>query len=917
MSQLHKLLRFSQYAGWLTALACAPLAADIRTDGSAGPAVTLPGPAYQIPASLGQTTGANLFHSFHEFNLATQESATFTGPATAVGEAANQANIARVIARVTGGTPSQLHGALRCAMDGADVYLFNPSGILLGAGATLDVSGSFYAASADTLRFADGTALSARLGQASSFSAAAPAAFGFVAGGPMDVNGAQLQALPGKTLMLAGENVKLDGSQVSVPSGVLQVSALQGPGEIALADGAVTGTAGSVVARDTLISASGRPSGAVRIHAGEFELHNSTVAAENYDGAAGSIRIRAQQAALTNGSAIAANNYGSGAGGEIRVETSGATTLSGENPQGAPSRVAANAFGAGPNAGSGGRIAIRAGRIIVEQGAQLSGSTTGAGQGGAVDLQAQDEIVLQGEDAEGHGSFIFTGASGKQSGAAGAVRLQAPSVQITDGARIIADTQGTGAGGDITILAVQETVISGESSTGEVSRVATNARGTGVGSGNAGAIAITTGNLEVSAGGDLFSATSGPGQGGTVQLDVQQTATLAGTATNPNKPSGIFLSALGQNAGSGNGGHLQLRAGSLDMVDGGVISADTYGPGAGGNVDIQTQGAVRLHGETAAGVGSFITSLSSGKMTGAGPGGTVALRAQSLELDNGAQIATAALGAGQGGQVRASADSITIHGQDRAGFSSGVYSSAESPLANAGNAGAIDLVAGDLAVRNHGQIAADTFGAGQGGDVRVHAGHITLADGGEIVAGSQGSGNAGRIAITVDQRLALNGGHIKTATASANGGDISVDGQGFLYMIHSGITTSVRAERGNGGNIQLSPEFTVLDNSQIIAQAVSGDGGNITLNTTGLYAFSTYEIDASSQFGLSGIVAIHSPDVDVTSGLAALPTQFIPNEQLSDQCSVRAESGASRIFLRGPQAVPLAPEDWQVGSNAP
>src|SRR5215831_7664335 len=70
--------------------------AQITLDGSLGPRGPLVGPYYRIGAELGQIRGSNLFHSFGQFNVATGESATFTGPNT----------VANIISRVTGGQPS-------------------------------------------------------------------------------------------------------------------------------------------------------------------------------------------------------------------------------------------------------------------------------------------------------------------------------------------------------------------------------------------------------------------------------------------------------------------------------------------------------------------------------------------------------------------------------------------------------------------------------------------------------------------------------------------------------------------------------------------------------------------------------------------------------------------------------------------
>lgn len=60
-----------------------PLAAvaQVVTDGTLGPAQTVPGPDRQIPQSLGPTVGRNLFHRFRRLDVPAGESATFQGPA--------------------------------------------------------------------------------------------------------------------------------------------------------------------------------------------------------------------------------------------------------------------------------------------------------------------------------------------------------------------------------------------------------------------------------------------------------------------------------------------------------------------------------------------------------------------------------------------------------------------------------------------------------------------------------------------------------------------------------------------------------------------------------------------------------------------------------------------------------------------
>lgn len=144
-------------------------AQHITIDGRFSPAQTLVGPNYAIGANLGKQLGSNLFDSFGKFGLATGESATFSGPAT----------ISSVIGRVTGGSPSSINGKIRSTITGANLYLINPSGVVFGPNATVNVSGSFHASTADYLKMSDGAKFQATNPDGSTLSAAPPAAFGF------------------------------------------------------------------------------------------------------------------------------------------------------------------------------------------------------------------------------------------------------------------------------------------------------------------------------------------------------------------------------------------------------------------------------------------------------------------------------------------------------------------------------------------------------------------------------------------------------------------------------------------------------------------------------------------------------------------------------------------------------------------
>ena len=182
--------------------------AQITLDGSLGPRGAVRGPNYLIPDSVGQIRGPNLFHSFGHFNLSQGESATFTGPNT----------IAHILSRVTGGSSSSIDGTIRSQIPGAQLYLLNPSGVVFGPNATLDVKGSFHVSTADYLRLADGARFFARLSENSTLSVAPPAAFGFLGPQPaaITVQGSTLQVSEGATLSVIGGDVHMVGGTLRI-----------------------------------------------------------------------------------------------------------------------------------------------------------------------------------------------------------------------------------------------------------------------------------------------------------------------------------------------------------------------------------------------------------------------------------------------------------------------------------------------------------------------------------------------------------------------------------------------------------------------------------------------------------------------------------------------------------------------------
>ena len=90
----------------------------------------------------GAQRGANLFHSFQEFNIQQGRGVYFSNPD----------GVTNILTRVTGNNASNILGTL--GVDGkADLFFINPNGIIFGPEAKLDVQGSFYGATADSILF--------------------------------------------------------------------------------------------------------------------------------------------------------------------------------------------------------------------------------------------------------------------------------------------------------------------------------------------------------------------------------------------------------------------------------------------------------------------------------------------------------------------------------------------------------------------------------------------------------------------------------------------------------------------------------------------------------------------------------------------------------------------------------------------
>ncbi|HXK23589.1 MAG TPA: filamentous hemagglutinin N-terminal domain-containing protein [Myxococcota bacterium] len=352
----------------------------------------------------------------------------------------------------------------------------------------------------------------------------------------------------------------------------------------------------------------------------------------------------------------------------------------------------------------------------------------------------------------------------------------------------------------------------------------------------AGDISIAAHDATLENGGQLVSRSEFVASSGDLSLELGGDLTIRGFAADGNR-SGLFSNAVG----SGNQGRIALH-----MPDGALAMSDT------GVIVIEN------------GEASTATSAP----------GHIEIEAASLDMSGNARIDSSTRGAGSGGDL-----SIDIHGPARLrGATNGDEFTGITTLSqpgSTGDAGRIDFKAGSLEILDGAQISARPVGTGA-------------------------LGNAGSIAIHLADDLVMRRGTISTQSDVAAGGNIDVAIGGIADLRDSAITTSVTHGLASGGNIQLVPKSTavVLQNSEIVAKADEGAGGNILVSTDALLRDVDSTISASSNFGVNGEVVIDSPQGQIDVEQPELPVPPIDvSSLLREACSMRNPGDASTFVV--------------------
>jgi large exoprotein involved in heme utilization and adhesion len=424
-------------------------------------------------------------------------------------------------------------------------------------------------------------------------------------------------------------------------------------------------------------------------------------------------------------------------------------------------------------------------------------------------------------------------------------------------------------------------------------------------------LAITAPHILMTSGSSLTTDTNSTGAAGSLNVSTQnlqltngsQIASKSRFGTDP--LTGVQLTT----PPSGPAGAVNIHglAGAADSIlidgQGSGIFTTTVGTGAGGSVNILSH-SLQIQN------GGSISAATSGTAASA-TGGIINVKADTVTLTTGGTITAASTGPGASGEVVV--EGLASPGQSILidGTTSGILTNASGT----GMGGDIHLSAGLVTLQNGGVLSAATSGtapSATGGSITVNATNgVAINSGGSITASSTGPANAGNIVINAGPQLVLQNGSISTEAAQAGGGNIQIKAGNLVQLNNSSINTSVLGGGGSGGNITIDPNSVLLQNSQILAQAVQGSGGNISITTNLLLPDSNSTISASSQFGQNGTVVVQSPIAPASGKIIPLSQHpLIPVSLMTQRCAALAGGQFSSFTVAGRSTVPAEPAGW-------
>lgn len=483
-------------------------------------------------------------------------------------------------------------------------------------------------------------------------------------------------------------------------------------------------------------------------------------------------------------------------------------------------------------------------------------NTQGAGSGSGIDVRTESTLI-QGS-AGPIVSGLYSDAEPAATGQAGDITLQSQQLSLIGEGKISSVTLGAGSAGDIRVQ-------TGQLDMGGASFIVSSALP--FVPGNTGDVTVASDQITLSEGAQIVTSNFGTGETGIMSVKSGRII-LTGENSDASLRSGFqalgFLSP---------GGQLTVDVDYIQVLAGAQITADTFGPGAGGDITLSAR-QLDINGSS---VTDAPSRVSTSVLAGAtGTGGDITLTVDQLRLTDGGQVGVSTFGDGDAGTLYLTADTVELMGLGLGGRS-GLFVNA---IGGSGDGGSIDLSANRVTIQDGATVSASNFQS------------LDLLP--------PGQGSPGNIRLVADQLALVNGGSITADTAMGDRGNLTLITDTLTLQEGSNISTNAQGS-STGGNITIDAiAIVATNNSDISANAQQGVGGRIIVNAN-LILGTAYrpqltpqsDITASSELGpkFSGTVELSAPDYDPSQGIALLPTTPVDsNQQVTRRCAAVGNS---------------------------
>jgi filamentous hemagglutinin family protein len=394
--------------------------------------------------------------------------------------------------------------------------------------------------------------------------------------------------------------------------------------------------------------------------------------------------------------------------------------------------------------------------------------------------------------------------------------------------------------------------------------------------GHAGNVNLRTGSLQMVGGSFLSATTRGVGNAGTVQVSARKGIVLDGQDA-AGEPTGIFSSA--RSAAIGNGGKVSLTAATIDFTNGAIIELVTQGKGDAGQVSLTASDRVAFTGAVkvpdSKGYWYSSSILNNVDKTGIGNGGDIVIAAPTIDFSQGATLLVNTRGRGNAGNILLQASrSVRLDGMSDRGVATSFQSDVEAA------------------------------GIGKGGNIVIQTADFQASQGAFVTVSGLGKGDAGNLRLQADRVRLLDGASFQAKVSDGNQGNVTIQSR-YLSLKNNSQLITTATGTASGGNINIKADLILgLGNSDITANAIEGQGGNVKITTQGLFGFAyrdrltpDNDITASSQFGVNGTVQVNRIGVDPNAGLVALPVDIVdPSQKIATGCG---QPNDSRFIATG------------------